>query len=137
MNKLTTTSSSPLASSTQALSPAGVNNEALEHMKYVEQQLQATPKVLAEEKVTLSAQALALFHDESTDIAEKSSIKESTNDKLIDSIKQQVEAVKQQLSQIKHDNSEESAQQRRQLQLQLATLNASMLDLLGKKLDAI
>lgn len=137
MNKLTATSSSPLASSTQPLSPRGVNDKALEHMKYVEQQLQSTPKLLAEEKVSISAQALALFHHDSTGTVDNSTVKESTNDKLIDNIKQQIEAVKLQLSQIKHDQSEESEQQRRQLQLQLATLNASMLDLLGKKLDAL
>ena len=41
------------------------------------------------------------------------------------------------LSRIKNDKGEAADQQRRQLQLQLSTLNASMLDLLGKKLDAI
>jgi hypothetical protein len=137
MSTLQISSASPLISSTQPLSPKGVNNEALEHMKYVEQQLQSTPKLLTEEKVSISAQALALFHQESTDTADKSTVKESTNDKLIDSIKLKIVVVKQQLSQIRHDQSEESTQQRRQLQLQLATLNASMLDLLGKKLDAL
>jgi hypothetical protein len=113
------------------------NDKSLEHMKEVERQLTSTPKVLAEEKVNISEDAYAVLRQEKTEAKEATSSEDSATDRLIERIKEQIEEVKQKLGRLKHDKSEEAAQQRQQLQLQLNTLNATMLDLLGKKLDAI
>ena len=121
MNTLLTSNSTSLAQTNQTLSVRDKNDGSLEHMKYVEKQLTSTPKVLAEEKVTISEQALAMFRQEPSETQEATSAADSTNDKLLEEI----------------NKGEAADQQRRQLQLQLSTLNASMLDLLGKKLDAI
>ena len=125
------------ASSNQTSSVRGKNDSSLEHMKYIDKQLTATPKVLAEEKVTISEQAMALFRQDGTKNSDSKSAEEGINDKLLKQVKEQIESVKQQLSKIKNEQGESAVRQRRQLQLQIATLNASMLDLLGKKLDAI
>lgn len=116
---------------------ANINDESLEHMQYVKEQLSSTEKTLKEEKVTISKEALALFKQNTTQTPENKSTEESANDTLLTQIKEQIEAIKQQLSRIKHDKSESAIQQRKQLQLQLNTLNATFLDLLGKKLDLI
>ena len=147
MNTLLTSNSTSLAQTNQTLSVRDKNDGSLEHMKYVEKQLTSTPKVLAEEKVTISEQALAMFRQEPSETQEATSAADSTNDKLLEEIekthfplaisKEQIEEVQKKLSRIKNDKGEAADQQRRQLQLQLSTLNASMLDLLGKKLDAI
>ncbi|KXJ50531.1 MAG: hypothetical protein AXW17_10275 [Colwellia sp. Phe_37] len=137
MNTLSSTNAASLSAPTQSLSVREKNNDSLDHMKYVEKQLNSTSKALAEEKVTISEQALAMFRQDPAQAEKATSTSDSTNDKLLEKIKEQIEAVKQKLSRIKNDKGEAADQQRRQLQLQLATLNASMLDLLGKKLDAI
>tara|TARA_R110002050_G_scaffold234139_2_gene369999 strand:+ start:167 stop:580 length:414 start_codon:yes stop_codon:yes gene_type:complete len=137
MNTLLTSNSTSLAQTNQTLSVRDKNDGSLEHMKYVEKQLTSTPKVLAEEKVTISEQALAMFRQEPSETQEATSAADSTNDKLLEEIKEQIEEVQKKLSRIKNDKGEAADQQRRQLQLQLSTLNASMLDLLGKKLDTI
>ena len=137
MNTLLTSNSTSLAQTNQTLSVRDKNDGSLEHMKYVEKQLTSTPKVLAEEKETISEQALAMFRQEPSETQEATSAADSTNDKLLEEIKEQIEEVQKKLSRIKNDKGEAADQQRRQLQLQLSTLNASMLDLLGKKLDAI
>lgn len=137
MNTITSDSSTTLNSLKQPLSKGKASEEPLEHMKYVERQLASTPKMLEEEKVTISEEALAMFRQDASKTSESKSTEGSANDKLIEQIKEQIENIKQQLSRIKHDKSEEAEQQRRQLQMQLNTLNATMLDLLGKKLDAI
>jgi len=131
MNPLSISYSSPLLSSTR-----GKNDEFLEHMQYIEQQLVLTPKMLAKEKVSLSEQALALFRQKPATTSNENT-QDNINEKLLKQIKAQIETLKRQLSRIKHEKNETTEQQRRQLQLQLATLNASLLDLLGKKLDAI
>ncbi|AZQ85044.1 hypothetical protein EKO29_14280 [Colwellia sp. Arc7-635] len=123
--------------SSQGLSARGINDESLEHMKYIEKQLTSTPATLADEKLTISEEALSLFRQNPTEKSDTASAQETANDKVLEQIKEQIEAVKKQLSRIKNDKGEEAEQQRRQLQVQLATLSASMLDLLGKKLDAI
>lgn len=123
--------------SSQGLSARGINDESLEHMKYIEKQLTSTPATLADEKLTISEEALSLFRHNPTEKSDTASAQETANDKVLEQIKEQIEAVKKQLSRIKNDKGEEAEQQRRQLQVQLATLSASMLDLLGKKLDAI
>lgn len=123
--------------SSQGLSARGINDESLEHMKYIEKQLTSTPATLADEKLTISEEALSLFRQNPTEKSDTASAQEAANDKVLEQIKEQIEAVKKQLSRIKNDKGEEAEQQRRQLQVQLATLSASMLDLLGKKLDAI
>ena len=138
MKTLSSSNTAPLATSEQTLSVRTKNDESLDHMKYVEQQLTSTPKILAEEKLSISEQALAMFRQDSTKTqGNEKSTQDNTNDKLLEKIKEQIETVKRQLSRIKNDKGEAVEQQRRQLQLQLATLNATMLDLLGKKLDAI
>lgn len=126
-----------LATPKADLPASGKNDQSLEHMKYVEKQLNTTQKVLAEEKLTISEQALAMFRQDSIQEQTSTSTSDDKNDKLIGKIKEQIEAVKQKLSRLKNDKGEVAEQERRQLQLQLATLNASMLDLLGKKLDAV
>lgn len=123
--------------SSQGLSARGINDESLEHMKYIEKQLTSTPATLADEKLTISEEALSLFRQNPTEKSDTASAQEATNNKLLEQIKEQIEAVRQQLSRIKNDKGEEAEKQRRQLQMQLTTLSASMLDLLGKKLDAI
>lgn len=135
-NKASQALASP-ASSPQTLAVRGKNNNALDHMKYIDKQLASAPTVLADEKVTISEQALALFRQDGTNNPDRKSAEEGINDKLLKQVKEQIEAVKQQLSKIKNQQGESAVRQRRQLQLQVATLNASMLDLLGKKLDAI
>lgn len=125
------------SSTTQLTSVRGNNNNALDHMKYIDKQLASTPKVLAEQSVTISEQALALFRQDSTNTADSNSAKEGANDNLLKQVKEQIETVKQQLRKIKNEQGESAVRQRRQLQLQIATLNASMLDLLGKKLDGL
>ncbi len=138
MKTLSSSNTAALTAPAQTLSVRTKNDESLDHMKYVEQQLTSTPRILAEEKLSISEQALAMFRQDSTKTqGSKESTPDNTNDKLLEKIKEQIEKVKQQLSRIKNDKGEAADQQRRQLQLQLATLNATMLDLLGKKLDAI
>ncbi len=116
------------------------NNDSLEHMKYAQKQVSTVSNTLAEDKVSISKEAFSALNQklqENTSETSKSTIETSINDKNIENIKKQMEALKQQINQLKYDKSEKADRMRRQLQNQVNALNASLLDLLGKKLSTI
>ncbi|WP_286265874.1 hypothetical protein [Thalassotalea atypica] len=113
------------------------NAESLPHMQYVDKQLSDIKTHVKEDKVSISSQALALFQQEKSQNTNTQSVESSVNDQAIENIKKQLEKLKQELNNIQHDNSEDAKRERRMLQGQINALNASMLDLLGKKLNGI
>ena len=116
------------------------DKKSLDHMKYAAKQVSDIPDSLAEDKVSISKAANSAYLDKQTENTNDSSnhtIENSIDDNFIESIKKQIEALKQEINQIRYDKSKEAQQTKKMLQLQVNALNASLMDLLGKKLSAL
>ena len=58
-------------------------------------------------------------------------------DKMIEDIKEQIEETQRELSALNSDKSEQAEEKRKQLELDLMVLNATLIGLMGKKMDAL
>ena len=137
MDKLTNINTANASTTDKTRASYSANDKSLPHMKYAEKQLSSLSETLEDEKVSISQEALTKLRQNSTEQSKGKSIEEQVNDKALENIKEQIEQLKQKLSRIKHEKTEEAQQQRKQLQYQISALNATMLDLLGKKLNAL
>lgn len=128
-------------------SPAELNDysvskdkKSLDHMIYAAKQVSDISDSLAEDKVSISKAAISAYRDKQTENTNDSgnrTMENSINDNFIESITKQIEALKQEINQIRYDKSKAAQRTKKMLQFQLNTLNASLMDLLGKKLLAL
>lgn len=125
------------STSTAKVAPSSKNAPDLAHMKYADQQLSDIRQRTQEDKVNISSQALSKFQQEQNASTSNKSVKDDINDRAITDIKKQIEALKQELNKVKYDRSEQAQREKKMLQYQINALNASLLDLLGKKLNAL
>lgn len=89
------------------------------------------------DKVTLSPEAFEKLRQDtkqSTTGAEKSTDKQQ---ELIEDIKEKIKELEQELKRLRNDKSEQSLEQQKNIQHQIAALNATLLELIGKQLNAV
>lgn len=94
---------------------------------------------LADEKSQLGqklAEQLNAKRDEAVSGQENESDIERL-DKMIEDIKEQIEETQRELSALNSDKSKQAEEKRKQLELDLMVLNATLIGLMGKKMDAL
>ena len=69
--------------------------------------------------------------------SEKTDSKEDFLDEMLEEIQQQIKDIQQEIRLLSNDNSEKAEQQRKMLETQLISLTATLLNLLGRKLETI
>lgn len=115
------------------------NDESLEHVKKAKESVAylTSTDALNKDKVNISQQAFSQLslNKQKTDQADVAST--SPIDRALDNIKKQLEKLKQEFDKIKFDKTEAAKVQRNAIQRQINALNASLLDLLGKKLNSL
>ena len=69
--------------------------------------------------------------------SDKNDSKEEFLDEMIEKTQQQIRDIQQEVRSLSNDNSEKAEQQRKMLETQIITLTATLLNLLGRKLETI
>jgi len=94
---------------------------------------------LAKENKELGKELAQQLHDKTNNTAKEA---EKTNekdpvDKLISDIQQQIDEIKEKLQALENDESEEAVEQRKALEAQLTSLNGTLMELIGKKMNEV
>lgn len=117
-------SSAQNAISSPSNSSVTISSEARE--KLAEEQSNAGKKI-AEQMQSKSAE-----NSTSENVSEAQRL-----EKMIEDIQEQIKEVQRQISAVRGEKSEQAAAHRKALEGQLASLNATLIGLMGKKLEAI
>ncbi|MFD2167109.1 hypothetical protein ACFSJY_12700 [Thalassotalea euphylliae] len=95
---------------------------------------------LKEEQASLEKKAVEGLLQQSTEETKSTAKSDAEIDKLdelIEQLQERIKEVQRKLAKIRSDNSEEAERERRMLEGELISLNASLINILGKKMDAL
>lgn len=93
---------------------------------------------LAQEQKALGQELVKQQHSKKSDEAEETEVSETELlDKIIADIQEKIKEVQQEIKALNGKNSEEAEAQRKALNAELASLNASLINVMNNKLDTI
>lgn len=96
----------------------------------------AAREKLAEDQSTIGKNIASQMQSQKTEQTEETNVSDSERlDEIIKDTQEQIKEVQQEIRALNNENSENAEAQRKALDAQLVSLNATLIGLMGKKLD--